>query len=312
MRKLVRSLAFLMAALICLSAVSALADVKLVTTAKLNLRTGAGTGFKRITTIPKGAIVTCGESQKDSDGAVWYYTTYNNMKGWVSSRYLSSGGTASGSLTTTGKVNLRAGAGLNYSSLGTIDKGVSLNYDSYATDNRNVIWYRVSYSGKTGWVSSKYLKQGGGSKPAPTPTPSGNSVTTTGSVNLRSGAGLNYSVLKVVSKGTALTYDATAMDGRSVVWYHVSYKGTKGWISSVNTKKGGSTPAPSTPQVKTTGKVNLRKGAGLEYASQGTVKSGVTLAYDATAVDGRGVVWYHVNSNGTKGWISGVYARVVS
>ncbi len=307
MRKLARFLAIVTAVMICLSAVSALADVRLVTTAKLNLRAGAGTEYRRIVTIPKGVTVTCGEARQDASGVFWYYTTYNGMSGWVSSQYLSSGGAATGSATTTGEVNMRTGAGLNYKSVGVLKKGVSVTYDAYATDNRNVMWYRVSYNGVRGWVSSKYLKMGGST---PTPTPVAEKITTTGNANLRSGAGLNYSVLTVVKKGTALTYDNALRDGRGVVWYHVNHNGVKGWISSANTTKGGSAPTPVAPKVITTGSVNMRAGAGLNYATLGAIKAGVTMTYDATAVDGRGVVWYHVNYNGTKGWISAAYARV--
>jgi len=227
MRKLARFLAIVMAAMICLSAVSALADVRLVTTAKLNLRAGAGTEYRRIVTIPKGVTVTCGEARQDASGVFWYYTTYNGMSGWVSSQYLSSGGAATGSATTTGEVNMRTGAGLNYKSVGVLKKGVSVTYDAYATDNRNVMWYRVSYNGVRGWVSSKYLKMGGSA-----PTPVAPKVITTGSVNMRAGAGLNYATLGAIKAGVTMTYDATAVDGRGVVWYHVNYNGTKGWISA--------------------------------------------------------------------------------
>ena len=57
----------------------------------------------------------------------------------------------------TGSVNVRRGAGLGYSSLGTVEKGTRLTYlNSSTVDDRGVIWYLVSYEGVTGWVSSRY------------------------------------------------------------------------------------------------------------------------------------------------------------
>ena len=139
---------------------------------------------------------------------------------------------ADGKVKTTGDVNLRKGAGLGYKSIRTISQGTTLTYDKTAKDDRGVKWYRVTYKGKTGWVSSKYAKESssGGSS-------SDTRVKTTGDVHLRSGAGLDYKSIRTIAKGTTLTYDKTKKDGRGVVWYHVSYKGKSGWVSSKYAKK---------------------------------------------------------------------------
>ena len=44
-------------------------------------------------------------------------------------------------------------------------------------------------------------------------------------------------------------------------------------------------------KVTTTGSLNLRKGPGLAYESLFTIGKGVTLKYDKTSVDDRGVTW---------------------
>ena len=64
--------------------------------------------------------------------------------------------------------------------------------------------------------------------------------------------------------------------------------------------------------VKTTGNVNVRAGAGLEYRSLGTAKKGAKLTYlEATGKDGRGVIWYKVKLNSkTSGWVSSKYASL--
>ncbi len=206
---------------------------------------------------------------------------------------------AESKVKTTGKLNLRTGAGLAYSSVGIVPKDVTVSYDSAATDDRGVVWYHVTYDGKSGWISSIYAKPEGGS-PATT-------VKTTGSVHLRSGAGLSFASLDVIAKGTSLVYDSSAADGRGVVWYHVSYNGKTGWVSSMYAKKddGGS----STKTVKTTASLNLRAGAGLSFAVLRTVPKDVSFTYDSSAADSRGVVWYHVVYKGTAGWISSVYAK---
>jgi cell wall-associated NlpC family hydrolase len=55
--------------------------------------------------------------------------------------------------TTTTQLNLRGGWSTNYPVLLTIPKGASVTVTGAAHDD----WYPVAYSGKTGWVSGKYL-----------------------------------------------------------------------------------------------------------------------------------------------------------
>lgn len=206
---------------------------------------------------------------------------------------------ASGQVTTTGSVNLRSGAGLGYQSLRTIGKGVTLSYDETATDSRGVLWYHVKYGGKSGWVSSKYAKTGGGSK-----------GTTTASVHLRAGAGVEYAVLRTISKGVSLSWDRSANDSKGVAWYHVNYNGWTGWVCSKYVGKGGGGGSSSgSGKVTTTGSVNLRSGAGLGYKSLRTIGKGVTLSWDKQSTDSRGVTWYRVTYKGTTGWISSKYAK---
>lgn len=69
--------------LIC-SVVVASADSGLVTANSLNLRSGAGTDYDIITTIPKGTIVnTIGATGN------WTEVTYEGNQGYVSSQYIS-------------------------------------------------------------------------------------------------------------------------------------------------------------------------------------------------------------------------------
>ena len=99
-------------------------------------------------------------------------------------------------------------------------------------------WYRVTYKKRTGWVSSAYAKKGSsGSSASSSPSSSGNQVKTTGNVRLRTGAGLDYRDLCTVPKGTTLRFDETKKDDRGVAWYHVSYDGKTGWVSSKYARK---------------------------------------------------------------------------
>ncbi len=146
---------------------------------------------------------------------------------------------ADGLVWTTGNVNMRKGPGLDYKTIRTISCGTKMEYDKTKKDDRGVKWYRITYNGRQGWISSKYAtesKPGGSEKSKAKKSKSGKLVTT-GKVHLRTGAGLDYESLRSVPNGVKLTYDATKKDGRGVAWYHVSYKGKSGWISSKYAKK---------------------------------------------------------------------------
>ena len=299
MKRSIRCMAVLLAALLCATVMAALAEGHVTTTGSVNLRKGPGLDYKSICTIGAGVRLSYSRTSVDDRNVTWYRVTYDGKKGWVSSMYASEGGsTVESRVTTTSNAHLRAGAGTGYASRAVIDVGTTLTYDQTARDDAGVTWYRVSYRDKRGWVSSKVVRRGEG-------TVSGR-VTLVGDAHLRSGAGLGYASRDVVPLGTVLTYDRTQRDDRGVTWYHVSYGGQTGWVSSAYASASGSTVDS---RVTTTGSVNLRSGPGLDYASRMTIGEGVTLTYDRTQRDDRGVTWYHVSYSGRAGWVSSMYTR---
>lgn len=49
----------------------------------LNMRSGAGTSYSVVASIPNGVLLTVTEVKNSSDGYVWGYTSYKDKKGWV-------------------------------------------------------------------------------------------------------------------------------------------------------------------------------------------------------------------------------------
>ena len=63
-------------------------------------------------------------------------------------------------------------------------------------------------------------------------------VRTTGDVWLRTGPGLDYDAVSILSSGKSFDYlGETSVDGRGVVWYNVRYDGRDAWVSSMYTRK---------------------------------------------------------------------------
>ena len=312
-----------------------------VTGNSVNIRSGAGTGYSIKGSVTKGQRLTCtGTAAKDSGGNTWYQVNYNGSTGWISAGYVTqSSGTdlsycgpevsMSGStVTVTGSsVNVRAKPCLNGSDMGIVKKGDTLTFKGKkSTDDRGIDWYKVSYNGKTGWISSVYSKVSGSGSSGSSGSGSGGykessasgTFYTTGQVNLRTGAGLFYSVITTVGKGTEIEVTAKAKDDRGVTWYKTTVDGTTGWISSANlttksspddedSSSGGSSTGT---KVIATGQLTIRKspnkdsGAVVGYMAKG--KKGDYLG--ESKKDSRGVVWYKISYNGMTGWVSSRYS----
>ena len=215
-----------------------------------NIRSTAGLSGKILGTFPKGATADLLASATDGRGMTWYKITYKNVTGWVSSMYTSLNGGSSfnqgtGTLWTTGRVNMRSSASLSGSIICTIPKGESVKkLGSSKTDGRNVIWYKVSWGSKTGWVSSAYLSAksngssiGGVNGNTSTGSKSSSSYTKVvgsgGKSNIRSTYNLNGNVVGTLPKGATAKYlGSTKYDNRDIAWYKISYDGVTGWVSS--------------------------------------------------------------------------------
>ena len=94
----------------------------------------------------------------EDTGNGWYKVNFNTVEGYMSSEYLTVSTTADAALgyglvdTDGSSLNMRAAAGTNYDTVASIPGGTVLELEG--VDNG---WYKITYSGKTGYVSSDYI-----------------------------------------------------------------------------------------------------------------------------------------------------------
>ena len=201
--------------------------------------------------------------------------------------------------TTTVRVHFRTGAGTNYSSMGILDKGVKV---SYISESGN--WTKVEYDSKTGYICSDYLEKGESNA-----TPTSTMYTTPEiGLNLRKGPGTSYSVIRTLSKGTAVTVHSSSNG-----WSKISVNGVEGYVStsflsSTNPSTNSSTSNETTSTPTTTMYVtpdaglNLRKGPGTSYSVVKTLSKGT-----AVTVHSSNNGWSNVSANGVEGYVSTSY-----
>lgn len=147
-------------------------------------------------------------------------------------------------VTNKSGVNARKGAGTNYSKLTNLKYNTYVSLYSttkYKGTGCSAGWYKIKYDGKTSYVCSTYLSTSSLST----------YVTGTSSVNIRGGAGTNYSKITSAVKDENLTLLSTTKykgSGCSAGWYKLSINGKTGYVCSSYTKLGKDTSSSnSTP-----------------------------------------------------------------
>ncbi|MGD9715226.1 MAG: SH3 domain-containing protein, partial [Thermomicrobiales bacterium] len=161
----------------------------------------------------------------------------------------STGSTGGNAATTTG-LNMRSSSSLSSGVITVIPSGARITVTGKSVSG----YYPVSYGGSTGWASGTFIRFDSGADPGASSS-SGSSTGSTsgvtmyvvgGTLNLRSGAGTNYGVLRVMPSGAAVTLTGQS----SGSWRSVTYSGTAGWayvdyLSSSAPQSGSSSVSTS-------------------------------------------------------------------
>lgn len=234
MKKMLGRAALLLVAIaILMSAFASLAlaeSAYVEATGRVNVRRGASLDDRVLGAVEKGTRLTYREeSETDDRGVVWYKVRYNSTTdGWISSRYSKLVNYDQKVTATGGQTYIRSEGSLYGNRLGVLPKGESATYlNESEVDDRGVAWYRVSYDGVKGWVSSRYTRLGSGTSYTRKVTAAD------GQTNIRSKGSLYGEIQGVLPKGGSATYlEDSAVDDRGVTWYKVRYDGVTGWVSS--------------------------------------------------------------------------------
>ena len=141
---------------------------------KCNVRSGPSLDHGSLGTAYSGDVLFgTGNIQTDTRGGDWYSVMFKGNAGWVSSVYASLSGSSSSSKSSSSSSSsssggtvtasygndsfVRSGPGLGYGKLGVLYSGSSASYlGSTSVDSRGVAWYKISWGGSSGWVSSRY------------------------------------------------------------------------------------------------------------------------------------------------------------
>ncbi|MBU3182146.1 SH3 domain-containing protein [Clostridium psychrophilum] len=196
------------------------------TGSNLSVRSGAGTNYAILGSMKIGTkVIITGKTNN------FYKVTYNGKIAYVSAQYVKITAkpvvvvippavykTQYG-VTTGSNLSVRSGAGTNYAILGSMKIGTKVVITG-KTNN----FYKVTYNGKAGYVSALYIKIT--AKPVVVPAVYGGTVQSK-ILNVRSGAGTNYSIIGSVKAPTIVM-----ISGETNGFYKIAYNGKIGYVSS--------------------------------------------------------------------------------
>lgn len=121
-----------------------------ISSGTLNVRSGAGSSYSRVASLSKSSYITLVSKTGD-----WWKVEYKEGSfGYCSANYIKTvSSTPMIVNVSSGTLNVRSGAGTNYSRVASLRKGENVLRLSVSGD-----WSRVLFRGnRVGYVSSKYL-----------------------------------------------------------------------------------------------------------------------------------------------------------
>lgn len=178
----------------------------------LRIRSGHGTNYSVVGSMPAGAAVTVSKASGSSNGD-WAHVTYNGISGYASMEYLTKAAWK-GTVTAT-SLRIRSGPGTGNGILGYLPKGARVEIFEMKTVS-GMTWGRITQ----GWISLDYvtLEQSANSTRIVT--------VDADCLRIRSGAGVSNKIVDYLYRGAKVEIlGETVVNG--IPWGKTS----QGWIS---------------------------------------------------------------------------------
>ena len=279
------------------------------TTSRVNLRAEANTTSTTITVVNSGTTVDV----LDHNPAGWSKVTVGGSTGFIRSDFLKFpiANNSTATFKTTTGVNVRSSASTTSNKVTTVVKNTSVE----VSDHDPAGWSRVRVDGKNGYIRSDFLTRGGDGSAAGTEatgagatsgsssssSSSGSSTTlrTTGTVNIRSGASTDHSIVRTLVANASVEVISTG-HGAKGDWSQVKAGSFSGYIRSDLLSATG---ASQSRTLKTTGSVNMRSGPSTNNSVIRTLAPNTSVEVTGTGLGANGA-WSSVRHNNTNGFIS--------
>jgi uncharacterized protein YgiM (DUF1202 family) len=185
-------------------------------------------------------------------------------------------------MTATVGVNIRSGASAQSSILGGLYRGQTVTATSSSRG-----WTKITFAGSRAYVASRYLSKGK-DLPVPKKIGAGTVKITTTALNLRTGPGLSYRVIKVLKEGTKVTLTGKTARG----WAQLVNGKSTGW-SSMQYLASSTTGRPAVIGKRVaTADLDIRTTSGAGAKTVAEAKKGTALSVTGAIQNGRAQIIY--------------------
>jgi uncharacterized protein YgiM (DUF1202 family) len=185
-------------------------------------------------------------------------------------------------MTATVGVNIRSGPSTDAAILGGLYRGQTITALSTSQG-----WTKIKFAGSTAHVATRYLANGS-KLPAPSRIGPGTVKITTTALNLRTGPGLSYKVIKVLKEGAKVTMTGKTARG----WAQLVNGRSTGW-SSMQYLAGSTNGRPAIIGKRVaTADLDIRTTSGAGSRTVAEVKKGTALSVTGAIQNGRAQIIY--------------------
>lgn len=291
-----------------------------VTSGPLNVRSGAGTSNKVITSLAKGTTITVLTRKEDKSNEVWYkYKISNSKYGYVNSKYIKLKEN-----TVTDKVSsferkatvksssliVRFGSGSVYNQIGKLKKDDVIYINKKVKKTSGKTWYGFSYEDGHGYVNGDYINL---TQIISETDINQKAIVKEGPLNVRTGPGTGYNVRGSLAEGKSFQAIQIIKKVNDIVWYKYKFSDTKygyvrgDYVELTNivsekklTRKG---------LVKSTS-LKVRKGPGSANEQLGTLAKGDAVFISRKMEIVSGAQWYQIEFEGKTAYINASYIEL--
>ncbi|MED0978309.1 SH3 domain-containing protein [Bacillus paramycoides] len=293
-----------------------------VNVSSLRVRTGPSTSHPTVGSVKQGQVVqVVGEVQD------WFKINYAGQTAYLSKDYVTKGGsnenvtqgnnqgqnnnvtvqTGGTYVVNATSLRVRTGPATYHSVIGGVLNGTTLNVIGSEGS-----WFKVNYQGKTGYVSSEFMKfvKGGTATPEQPEQPKqpeqgaiGDYYINASALNVRSGEGTNYRIIGALPQGQKVQ-----VISENYGWSKINYNGQTGYIGTRFLSK---TPVGGAVDNKpNNNQNNNQNNNNNNNTSNNSGDSSSLLAY-AKSMQGVPYVWGGTSANGVdcSGYIYHVYKK---
>ncbi|PEM16605.1 peptidase M24 [Bacillus toyonensis] len=293
-----------------------------VNVSSLRVRTGPSTSHTTIASITKGQVVqVVGEVQD------WFKINYAGQAAYISKDYVTKGGsnengsqgnnqnnnvtvqTGGTYVVNATSLRVRTGPAAYHSVIGGVLNGTTLNVVGSEGS-----WFKVNYQGKTGFVSSEFVKfvKGGTATPEQPKQPEkpnqgaiGDYYINASALNVRSGEGTNYRIIGALSQGQKVQ-----VISENSGWSKINYNGQNGYIGTRFLSKTPVGGAVDKPNNNNNNQNNNNQNNNNNNTGNNSGDTSSLLAY-AKSMQGVPYVWGGTSANGVdcSGYIYHVFKK---